>query len=141
MSKTFVFTVIVLIAALAGCASHKVSCLHDHKIVTAKADSASVHILYVDVQHDGDTLIISGALKRHEVSSHSMSNHIDIAIFDEKGALITQARTDEMYVPRKQIGKGPNFARFKVAVPMDVRQDITVQVAPHGDNSCSHQKS
>ncbi|MDO8303156.1 MAG: hypothetical protein Q7T18_07940 [Sedimentisphaerales bacterium] len=141
MSKAVLLTMVLLTASLAGCASSKVSCLHDHKIVTAKADSALVHIPYVDIQHEGDTLIVSGALKRREVSSQSMATHIDITIFDEKGTLITQARTDEMYVPRKQIGKGPNFARFKVAVPMDVGQDITVRVAPHGDNSCSPQKS
>jgi hypothetical protein len=141
MLKTVLFTMILSIAALTGCTSNKASCLHDHKIVTAKADSASVHIPYVDVKHKDDTLIVSGALKRREVSSHSLSTHIDITVCDENGTLLKQTRTDEICVPRKQVAKGPNFTRFKVEVPMDMQQNINVQAVPHGDHSCTIQKS
>ena len=135
MSKAVLFTVVLSIALLAGCASNKVSCLHDHKIVTARANSASVHIPYVDVRHEGDMLLISGTLERRGFSSGSIATHIDISLFNEQGQLLKKVRTEKIYVPRHQIGKGTHWTRFETAVPMDVQGDITVHAQPHSSDS------
>jgi len=141
MFKIVMFTIILSMTFLTGCTSNKVSCPHDHKIITAKGDSALVHIPYVDVQHEGDTLIVSGALKRHGRSSQSLTAHVDVSVFDEQDKLIKQARSDEIHVPSRRVGKGLNFTRFKVSVPVNVQQNMTVHAQPHSEPSCTFQKS
>ena len=143
MSKAVLFTVVLSIALLAGCASNKVSCLHDHKIVTAQTDTQSVRIPYVDVKHEGDSLIVYGALKRHNVPlHHNLTTHVDISVFDEQGNLLKQARTDNILVHRHQVGKPHGFfTRFKVKIPVEVKQNVTVRALPHCDPSCQVQKS
>jgi hypothetical protein len=136
VSKVVVFTMVLWTAALAGCASNQVSCLHDHKIVTAKADSSAVHIRYVDVRHEGDALQISGTLERRGMSADSISTHIDISLSDEQGQLLKKVRTEKIYVPRHQVGKGPHWTQFEAVIPVAVQGDITVHAQPHSDAAC-----
>lgn len=135
MSKLLLFAAALSTAVISGCAS-KASCLHNHKITTGKTDSALVRISYVDVLHEGDTLTVSGAVKGSGQSSQSTTAHLDISVLDEQGKLIKQAKSDEIHVPRRQIGNGPGFVRFKVIIPMDVQQNITVHAQPHTESSC-----
>jgi hypothetical protein len=142
MSRILFLTVVSFFFVLAGCTSNKVSCLHDHKIITAKTDTESVRIPYVDVKHEGNSLIVSGVLKRNNMPSHhNVTSHVDVFVVDGQGSLLAQARTSEIYVPQKRIGKGTEFARFRVVLPMEVQQNITVRAEPHNDQSCSLEES
>ena len=141
MSKVLLLAVVSALF-VTGCASNKVSCLHDHKIITAKTDTQSVRIPYVDVTHEGDSVIVYGALKRHNVPSHhSLTTHVDVSVFDEQGNLLKQARTDNIYLPKHQVGKARGVTCFKLKIPMEVKQNVTVRALPHCDHSCPVQRT
>jgi hypothetical protein len=127
---------VLLAASLAGCAANKASCLHDHRIVTAKADSPAVHIRYVDVRHEGNTLEISGTLERqHGLSDASIAAHVDISVFDEQGKLLKKVRTEKIYVPRQQVGKRPHWTRFEKVIPIEIQGNINIYAQPHSSHS------
>ena len=57
--------------------------------------------------------------------------HVDITIRAEDGSIRQELRSDDIYVPRRRVGKGPDWKRFKVRVPHGIAKGSAVSMVVH----------
>jgi hypothetical protein len=57
--------------------------------------------------------------------------HVDITIRAEDGSIRQEFRSDDVYVPRRHVGKGPDWKRFKVRVPHGIAKGSAVSTLVH----------
>ena len=134
MKSKLLFTALVVtlsaVSVMSGCSSNRIS-LVDQGIVSVETKaSKNVGILWTDVYQDGEDIIVYGVVRRRSHTSYPLKTHVDVTILAPDGEVLQEARTPDIYVPRRIPGKGINWKRFEVRFP-DVPQNSRVQAVAH----------
>jgi hypothetical protein len=134
MKSKLLFTAFVVtlsaVSIMSGCSGSRVS-LVDQGIVSVEAKpSKNVGILWTDVYQDGEDIIVYGVVQRRSHTSYPLKTHVDVAILSPDGEVLQEARTPDVYVPRRIPGKGINWNRFEVRFP-DILHNSRVQAVAH----------
>ena len=79
-----------------------------------------------------------GILKQYGIGTSSIKTHVDIQVFNPDGSIQYETITDELFVPRNRVGKGPDWKRFRVQIPNKLPKDSQINMTVH---SGSHEKS
>jgi len=123
---------------LAGCSANRVSLADQGLVSVEKQNSKKVKILWTDVyEQDGHTWVY-GVLKQYGISTSSIKTHVDIQVLNSDGSIQYETITDELFVPRNRVGKGPDWKRFRVQLPNKLPKDSQINMTVH---SGSHEKS
>jgi len=112
MKIKIIFVLIVII--MLGCASKKIDLVKNGIVSVEKIYTKGIYISQVSIYQDNNDLIISGWVKRGNISSVG-SGHINIIIIDPNGQIVKQLST--YYVPRMIHRKGKKRSFFKVRLP------------------------
>lgn len=129
--------ILLVSLALCGCSASRVSLADQDLVSVEKQDSEKVEILWTDVyQQDGQTWIY-GVLKQNGISTSSLETHVDIQVLNPAGSIQNETTTDDLFVPRNRIGKGPDWKKFRVQLPDALSKESLIKITVH---SGSHEK-
>ncbi|MFB0553258.1 MAG: hypothetical protein ACETWQ_08085 [Phycisphaerae bacterium] len=122
----------MLATVIPGCATNRVD-LVDQGIVSVETKpSKRVNILWTDVYRDGEDIVIYGVVQRRSRTSYPIKTHVDVIIFFPDGTILQEARTPDIYVPRRIPGKGINWKRFELRFP-EISPSSKIRFVAHED--------
>ncbi|MBL7214301.1 MAG: hypothetical protein ISS71_01345 [Phycisphaerae bacterium] len=130
--------VLLVSIALCGCSANRVSLTDQGLVSVEKQDSEKVKILWTDVYEQDGQKWIYGVLKQHGISTSSIKTHVDIQVLNPDGSIQNETITDDLFVPRNRIGKGPDWKKFRVQLPEELPEDSQIKMTVH---SGSHKKT
>jgi hypothetical protein len=91
------------------------------------------------MHQDGEDFAVYGVVQRLSHTGYPIKTHVDITILSPDGTVLQEARTLDIYVPRRIPGKGINWERFKVRLPdippQGSKVDMVVHSSSHGDKT------
>ena len=131
---------IVLVGlVVSGCSANRISLADTGKVSIQKHDSGKVKILWADVyQKDGKNWAYA-VLKQQAGNSSAMKTHLDIQVLSEEGAVQYEGFSDDVYVPRNRVGKGPDWKRIRMPLPDELPIQSQIKVIVHnGQNLKNH---
>ncbi len=114
-----------------GCATDRVDLVDKGVVSVETVPSKRIGILWTDVYRQGDDSIIYGTLQQRGQRMYPVKAHVDITIRAEDGSIRQELRSDDIYVPRRRVGKGPDWKRFKVRVPHGIARGSAVSMVVH----------
>jgi hypothetical protein len=123
--------ILLSVLALAGCSANPQSMAGDNRISIEKQNSEKVKILWSDVYLEDGRTWVHGVLKQQNQYASAVKIHVDIQVLSEDSSVHYETISDDLYVPRKQFGKGPNWVRFKVRLSEDIPAGSTVNLKIH----------
>lgn len=122
---------LAFVLAISGCSTNPRSMDDEDCISVGKQDSEKVEILWTDVyQEDGQTWAY-GVLKQRSCHPSAIKTHVDIQVLSDDSSVHYETYSDDLYVPRNQRGKGPNWVRFKVQLVGGILTGSTVNMKVH----------
>ncbi len=77
-------------------------------------ESRKLEVIWVRLEPAGDTAVLSGAIRQTGASPSPTTGHVDVEIRKPDGAVVYQAHSETMYIPRHIIGKGSSHKRFRI---------------------------
>ncbi len=129
----------VLPVVISGCGGNLVSLQDKNFVQVETMPSERVKILWTDVYQDGEDILVYGVVQRLSHTSYPIKTHVDITILSPDGTVLQEARTPDIYVPRRIPGKGINWERFQVRLPdippQGSRVNMVVHSGSHGDKT------
>ncbi|MBC8482081.1 MAG: hypothetical protein H8D47_05390 [Planctomycetes bacterium] len=102
---------------LAGCSTNRVDLVDNGVLTLEKQAAEKVYIAWSDAYEDGDGFVVTGVLRRRDTVGLPIKAHVDITIQSPDGKVLNEGRSSDNYVPRRIVGKGQSFKRFKVRFP------------------------
>ena len=114
-----------------GCATNRVDLVDKGVVSVETVPSKRIDILWTDVYRQGDDSIIYGALQQRGQRIYTIKAHVDITIRAEDGSIRQELRSDDINVPRRRVGKGPDWRRFRVRVPHGIAKGSAVSTVVH----------
>jgi len=120
-----------LVAAVSGCATNRINLADENSIAVVNQDGEIVKVLWADVYHQDGRTWVSGVLKQNGLSRSSVKRHVDIQVLSVDGSVRYETFSDDVDVPRRRIGRGPGWGRFKTNLDIDVLPGSTVTVRIH----------
>jgi len=126
----------VLISVVSGCVVDRISLVDTNQVTVVKQESEKIKILWTDVyQKDGHTWVYGALKQKGYRPSMPIKTHVDVQVLSEDGSILYEAFSEDIYVPRNQVGKGPDWKRFRVKLsenlPADSRVNIQVHTGSH----------
>lgn len=130
----------VLLASITGCATNRVSLVDTNQVIVAKQDSEKIKILWTDVyQKDGQTWAYGVLEQRGYGPSMPIKTHVDVQVLSEDGSVCYETFSEDVNVPRNRVGKGPDWKRFRVQLPIEISEGskvfMSVHFGQHKENS------
>jgi hypothetical protein len=132
MKNILIFVFITMTIAVSGCATRGINISKNGTVTIEREASKKVFIPWADVYQDGNNLTIAGVVEQRYHSADSFKAYIDVTIWDDNGQPLKEARTVDIYVPRKSSGKGINWTDFNLTVPMVVPKGVIIKLTVHG---------
>ncbi len=125
-----------MIYVVSGCAVNRISLVDTNQVTVAKQDSEKIKILWTDVyQKDGHTWVYGVLKQKGYRSSMPIKTHVDVQVLSKDGSILYETFSEDIYVPRNRVGKGPDWKRFRVQLPTEIsgesRISMTVHVGEH----------
>lgn len=128
---TLMILLILSVLSIPGCATNRVSLVDSNQVSVAKQESEKVKILWTDVyQKDGQTWAY-GVLKQRDYHPSAIKTHVDIQVLSKDGSVQYEAFSEEIYVPRNRVGKGPDWKRFRVPLPTEISDGSKISMTVH----------
>lgn len=132
--KTSIFGICVAVLAVAsGCATHGTSLAKTGTVTIDRVAADRVFVPWADAYQDANELVLTGVVKQSCQSVRSLKTHVDITILDDKGQVLHQAMTKNLYVPPKRPGKGIPWVRFELTLPIIVPEKAVIQAVCHSE--------
>ncbi len=130
--------IIMVVLMIPGCSANRVSLVDQGYVSVEKQDSERIKLLWTDIyQQDGQTWAY-GVLKQRTSSPSFIKTHVDIQVLNPDGSIQYETITDDLFVPRNRVGKGPDWKKFRVQLPDGLPEDFQIIMTVH---SGSHKKS
>jgi hypothetical protein len=121
------------LAVISGCTTVDRSDLVKSGILNIEQErTGKVYIAWSDAYEEGDGFVITGVLRRRDRVGMPIKTHVDVTILSPDGTVLDEARSSDVYVSRRIIGRShQSFERFKVRFPSVPPQGSLVRVVSH----------
>jgi hypothetical protein len=122
----------VLLISIPGCATNRVSLVDTNQVTVANQGSEKIRILWTDIyQKDGQTWAYGVLKQRGYYASAPIKTHIDVQVLSEDGSVRYETFSEDIYVPRNRVGKGPDWKRFRVKLGENIQEGSNVLMKVH----------
>jgi hypothetical protein len=116
---------------LSGCSANRISLADQGLVSVEKQASEKVKILWTDVYgRDGQTWVY-GVLKQRTLNPGAIKSHVDINVSALDGSVYYETVSEDIYIPRNRVGKGINWERFKVQLPVELSDGSKISITVH----------
>jgi len=115
----------------ASCSANRHSLAGREWVSVQSQNTENVEILWTDVYQQAGRTWASGVLKQQGLNTATLKTHIDVQVLDMGGTVCYETQTGDLYVPRRHLGKGPDWTKFKVPLPSELPADARVSMAVH----------
>lgn len=135
MRNVSIFCALIFVTTgvfLTGCASDRVNLVDRGTLSIERVPSRGIYISEVRVNQDGNELVVTGRVKRRDVSAGGFG-HVDVAIISPEGKTLEQVSTyfSPRIIPRKHDHRRLHGSRFEVRLPTIPPTGSKVRVAYH----------
>ncbi|MCK4294855.1 MAG: hypothetical protein KAY65_16775 [Planctomycetes bacterium] len=117
LTLTAALGLVVLAAAIPGCTANRVDLLDSGLLTLQKQATGKVYIAWSDAYKRDDGFLITGVLRRRDHVGQPIKAHVDVTILSPAGQVVNVARSSDIYVPRRVVGKYHPLKRFTVHFP------------------------
>lgn len=122
----------VLVSIVSGCATNRVSLVDTKQVTVVRQDSEKVKILWTDVYQKDGQIWAYGVLKQRGYHpSMPIKTHVDVQVLSKDGAVQYETFSEDIYVPRNRVGKGPDWKRFRVKLAADIPAGSRIHIKVH----------
>ena len=121
----------MLIAAISGCTTNRVDLVDSGVLTLEDQTLGKVYIPWSDSYKDGDGFVVTGVLRRYDHIGLPIKTHVDVTVLSADGKVVDQARSSDVYVPRRITSRSQSFKRFKVRFPSIPALSSKVSVVAH----------
>jgi len=131
LNSAAIMALAILTIIISGCAANRVN-LTDAGIVTIQQHTpGKVRIAWSDAYEDEDGFVVTGVLRRHDLVGMPIKTHVNVTVFAPDGNILDEARSRDIYVPRRRIGRGQSFTRFRVNFPTIPTEGSKISITTH----------
>lgn len=114
-----------------GCQTQRLSLSKESLYFMDKVPSEAVEILWADVYEREGLVTVEGVFRKRGYSSGPLKTHIDVQVLSLDGQLLHGARTKDMDVPRRRVGKGVDWKRFTIILPEQPPANAKIRLICH----------
>ncbi len=118
-------------------ASNRINLVDQGVVSLEQQHSKKVRTAWSNVQQDGEDIIVSGVLMRQAITSYPIWRHVEVTVLAPDGAVLQEARTSNIKVPRRVPGRGFNTKRFEVRLAGIPPRGSVVRITICDKDSCS----
>lgn len=141
LSSVTIVALGILTIIISGCATGRVN-LTDTGIVTIEQHApGKVRIAWSDAYEDENGFVVTGVLRRHDLVGMPIKTHVNVMVFSPDGNILDEARSQDIYVPRRRIGRGQSFQRFRVNFPTIPAEGSTISITTHTSTHSDTEKT
>ena len=129
---------IILVATLAilstfvGCTTAPPDLFRTGHLQLEQTATRKVRAMWFSVKEMDGGIEVSGVLKRNDRTGMGIKAHVDITILAPEGAFLGKARSQDLFVPRRCIGRGTQgYRQFSVFFDFLPQAGSVIQVVVH----------
>ena len=82
-----------------------------------KQTSGKVYIAWCDAYKNEEGITVTGVLRRRDHIGLPIKKHVDVTILSPEGTILDEARSPDLYIPKRIIGRFEKLQRFTVRFP------------------------
>ena len=105
---------VALTVITAGCVANREDLVESGHVTLQKYRTGKVYIAWCDAYEDGNELLITGVLRRHDTVGLPIKAQVNVTVISPDGKVINEGRSSGIYVPRRMVGRYQSFKRFNV---------------------------
>jgi len=105
---------VTLTVITAGCVANREDLVKSGHVTLQKHRTGKVYIAWCNAYEDGNELLMTGVLRRHDTVGLPIKAQVDVAVISPDGKVIDEGRSSGIYVPRRMVGRCQSFKRFNV---------------------------
>jgi len=107
---------VTLTVITAGCVANREDLVKSGHVTLQKHRTGKVYIAWCDAYEDGNELLMTGVLRRHDTVGLPIKAQVDVAVISPDGKVIEEGRSSGIYVPIRirMVGRCQSFKGFNV---------------------------
>jgi len=117
------------IVTLTGCSTPTAHLAQQGRVELIRQGSEKIHIPWATVQENDEGFVVSGTLRRRDSVGTAIWTHVDITVCDTAGAMVRQAYSEPIAVPRRKVGGLGHLTRFRAVFDAPPPKAGSIQVA------------
>jgi len=128
-----VITLLLLVVISSSCtAANRTDLVKSGVVTIEQKRTGKAYIAWSSVYKEKDGLVITGVLRRCDHVGLPIKTHVDVTIVSPEGTVLDEARSSDVYVSRRIIGRDYlSFERFKIRIPSVPAQGSLVRLISH----------
>lgn len=107
-------SLVVMAGFISGCAGNRIDLVGSNVLTIEKQSSGKVYIPWCDAYKDNDGFIVNGVLRRSDSVGLAIKTNVLVTVLSPEGTVLDEAKSSDIYVPRRAIGKYKSLNRFKI---------------------------
>ena len=108
----------ILATGLSGCAANRVDLVESGAVALRNEATGKVQVAWSDAYKENNGFTVTGVLRRRDTVGSALKAHTDVTIVSPEGEVVAQARSRDIYVPRRIAGRSYlSRKRFRVHFP------------------------
>ena len=121
----------ILTIVISGCATNRIDLVDSGVLSLEQHTTGKVYIAWSDAYKNGDGFVVTGVLKRRGTIGMPIKAHVDVTVLSPDGKVLDEARSSDVYVPRRITGRGQSLKRFRVSFSNIPPQGSSVRLVSH----------
>jgi hypothetical protein len=105
---------VIMAGFISGCTGNRVDLVGSNVLTIEKYSSGKVYIPWCEAYKDNDGFIVNGVLKRSDSVGLAIKTHVHVVVLSPERTVLDEAKSSDIYVPRRAVGKYKSPKRFKI---------------------------
>jgi hypothetical protein len=132
INVTVITLLLFVVISLSCTAANRTDLVKCGVLTIEQKRTGKAYIVWSSAYKEKDGLVITGVLRRRDHVGLPIKTHVDVTIVSPEGTVLDEARSSDVCVSRRIIGRGhPSFERFKIRIPSVPAQGSLVRLISH----------
>jgi hypothetical protein len=132
INVTVITLLLLVVISLSCTAANRTDLVKCGVLTIEQKRTGKAYIVWSSAYKEKDGLVITGVLRRRDHVGLPIKTHVDVTIVSPEGTVLDEARSSDVYVSRRIIGRDYlSFERFKIRIPSVPAQGSLVRLISH----------
>ncbi len=132
INVTVITLLLLVVVSLSCTAANRTDLVKSGVVTIEQQRTGKAYIAWSSAYKEKGDLVITGVLRRRDHVGLPIKTHVDVTIVSPDGTVLDEARSSDVYVSRRIIGRGYlSFERFKIRIPSIPAQGSLVRLISH----------